>query len=82
MMLTAAKPTEPSLRQSVERAARKLLTATGYRKLKRIDCLYRDGEMTLRGKVPSYYHKQLAQECIRNAPHVARIVNQLEVVPR
>jgi hypothetical protein len=36
--------------------------------------------MILRGEVPSYYHKQLAQESVRDFPHVTQIVNDIEVL--
>lgn len=67
---------------SVERAARARLAKTGYQNLRGVDCAFHDGRITLRGKVPSYYHKQLAQESVRNAPHITHIVNHIEVVRR
>jgi len=67
---------------SVERAARARLAKTGYQNLRSVDCAFHDGRITLRGEVPSYYHKQLAQESVRNAPHITQIVNHIEVVPR
>jgi hypothetical protein len=79
-MLTAAKHTDRIHAQSVEHAARLRLANTGYRTLRRVECSFRDGRIVLRGEVPSYYHKQLAQESVRNAPHIAQIVNQINVV--
>jgi osmotically-inducible protein OsmY len=79
-MLTATKRTDRVHAQSVERAARQRLATTGYRTLRAVECSFRDGRMTLRGEVPSYYHKQLAQETMRDAPHVTQIVNQIEVL--
>jgi hypothetical protein len=79
-MLTAPKHTERIHPQSVERAARQRLENTGYRTLRNVECSFRDGRMTLRGAVPSYYQKQLAQESMRNAPHVVQVVNHIEVV--
>lgn len=62
---------------SVEYAARARLTRTGYRRLSAIDCTFRDGTMALRGEVPSYYHKQLAQEALRDVIHVTQILNHI-----
>ena len=81
-MLTAAKHTDRIRAQSVERAAQLRLAKTGYQTLRSVECSFRDGRIVLRGEVPSYYHKQLAQESIRNAPHIPQIVNQIEVVSR
>ena len=78
-MLTA-KHTDVIHPQAVEHAARQRLAKTGYRTLKTVECSFRDGWITLRGEVPSYYHKQLAQESVRNSPHVTRIVNDIEVL--
>jgi osmotically-inducible protein OsmY len=63
----------------VERAARKRLAKTGYRLLGSVRCQFDDGTLTLHGRVPSYYHKQVAQEAIRNVTDVATIVNELNV---
>jgi hypothetical protein len=51
---------------TVEKAAHKRLAKTGYRSLGSVDCQFDEGTLTLHGKVPSYYHKQVAQEAIRN----------------
>jgi osmotically-inducible protein OsmY len=81
-MLTADKPIDRLYPHRVERAARKRLANTGYHTLRNVECSFRDGRMILRGEVPSYYHKQLAQESIRSAQYVNQIVNQIEVVSR
>jgi hypothetical protein len=40
-----------------------------------------DGEsIVLRGRVSSFYHKQLAQEVVRNATDGAEVVNAIRVV--
>jgi osmotically-inducible protein OsmY len=60
-------------------AARTRLARTGYQPLKAITCNYRDGTLILEGEVSSYYHKQVAQEAIRNVNSVETIINQIEV---
>jgi hypothetical protein len=35
--------------------------------------------MTLHGSVPTYYHKQVAQEAMRNVDNVDAIVNEIDV---
>jgi hypothetical protein len=79
-MLTADPKTGPVLARTVEGAARARLATTGYRALKAVECFFHDGRMTLRGQVPSYYHKQMAQEALRDATHVSQVINHLEVV--
>ena len=63
----------------IEKAAQTRLAKTGYRPLKAITCNFRDGTLILQGDVPSYYHKQVAQEAIRTVHSVQTIVNQIEV---
>jgi hypothetical protein len=63
----------------MERIARKNLAQTGYFGLREVECSFDNGTMTLRGRVPSYYYKQLAQEALRYVEHVKRLVNRIEV---
>ncbi len=79
-MFTAAKHIDRIHPQSVECAAQLRLAKTGYQTLRSVECSFHDGRIILRGEVPSYFHKQLAQESMRNAPHVTQIVNHIEVV--
>lgn len=67
--------------RSTERAAQRRLEQCGYDALKHIACRFRDGAMTLRGTVPMYYHKQMAQEAVRDLRNVEVIVNEIKVVP-
>jgi len=43
-------------------------------------CEYRDGILTLRGSVPSFYLKQLLQSALLKVPGVQRVNNQVDVV--
>jgi hypothetical protein len=79
-MLGADKPSGRGYREPIERLAKIRLAKTGYRRLKTIDCSFRDGTMVLRGEVRSYYHKQLAQEALRDITHVTQLVNDIEVL--
>lgn len=65
-------------RQGREEARRRLLE-NDYKELRALSCEFCDGILTLRGEVGSYYHKQLAQECIRFLPGVVAVVNLIEV---
>jgi hypothetical protein len=46
-----------------------------------LSCEFREGLLLLRGRVSSYYHKQVAQEAVLRLEAVEQVVNQIEVVP-
>lgn len=66
---------------NTERAAQRRLKQCGYDALKHIACRFHSGAMTLSGTVPMYFHKQLAQEAVRDLRNVDVIVNDIEVAP-
>lgn len=39
------------------------------------------GRVVLRGRVPTWYHKQMAQEALRTVDGIAEIRNELRVIP-
>jgi osmotically-inducible protein OsmY len=64
---------------NVERAAQWRLEASAYAALRTVKCRFRQGMLVLKGSVPTYFHKQLAQEAIRAIPGVTEIVNDISV---
>jgi osmotically-inducible protein OsmY len=46
----------------------------------RIWCEFDQGRLFLRGQVPSFYFKQIAQEAVAGMEGVRQIVNEIEVV--
>jgi osmotically-inducible protein OsmY len=46
----------------------------------RIWCEFDQGQLFLRGQVPSFYHKQLAQVAVAGMDGVGQVVNDIEVV--
>ena len=66
-------------RKIVETATRQLLESP-YANVRRISCDYDQGLLFLRGRMPCFYHKQLAQETVREIEGVDRVVNEIEVV--
>jgi len=46
-----------------------------------VSCQYDQGRLRLRGKVSSFYQKQLAQEALRDLVCIHQIVNDIVVVP-
>jgi osmotically-inducible protein OsmY len=61
--------------------AQQQLEASPYSALQDICCEGHDGHLILRGRVPSFYLKQLAQELVRPIQGVRSVVNRLEVDP-
>jgi osmotically-inducible protein OsmY len=61
------------------RQAEGLLRQSGYLALRGVACDARDGVITLRGRLPSYYLKQVAQSIAARIEGVRRVVNEIEV---
>ena len=64
----------------VARAEREL-GSNSYLALRRVRCQYLSGTLTLVGRLPSYYLKQMAQTAVSHLDGVARIDNRIEVLP-
>ena len=56
------------------------LRHSSYFELRSVFCECHEGVLTLQGRVPSYYLKQLAQALLAELPGVAQIDNRVEVV--
>lgn len=60
---------------------RQVLSEQLFRLSQNLTCEFREGLLLLRGRVSSYYHKQVAQEAVRRLDAVDQVINQIEVVP-
>jgi osmotically-inducible protein OsmY len=60
--------------------AEQLLHYSAYLELRNVNCTYHEGVLTLRGIVPTYYLKQLAQSFVSELEGVIEINNQLKVI--
>ena len=79
MIITVTTERTPS--RELAKAARKRLKSTCYLSIRALTCECDDrGVLYLRGRLSSYYHKQLAQEAVADLPGVVEIVNQAEVL--
>jgi hypothetical protein len=58
---------------------RRRLDAAGYHVLRQIECDYFNGVIVLRGCVPTYYVKQIAQAVLLTSPIVEKVVNLIDV---
>ena len=56
------------------------LRRSPYRELHEVSCEYHDGVLTLRGRVSSYYLKQIAQNLVWQMEGVVGVDNQLDVL--
>ena len=77
-----AIPAGGTLAESALRGVRQYLSKCTYRPLRDIQCEYDDGIMTLRGRVPSYFLKQMAHELVGGVLGVLRVDNQISVASR
>ena len=66
--------------KEVVQAAECLLLHSPYLELRNVTCDFHEGVLTLRGRVPSYYLKQLAQAILVELDGVLELNNQLDVV--
>jgi len=63
----------------VTQAALTRLRSSPHRVLQSLTCVFSSGQLHLKGTVPSYYMKQMAQETIRSVEGVEQIVNRVIV---
>ena len=73
-----AQKQEPEGRAVVAQAAAELRRSS-YAAVRRVVCDFRDGVLTLTGRVPNYYQKQIAQTLIQFRIQGVAIRNELEV---
>ena len=70
----------PAQRGSVVERAEACLRGNAYLALKNVGCEFDQGVLTLRGCLPTYHLKQMAQTAVAHIEGVERIVNAIEVV--
>jgi osmotically-inducible protein OsmY len=70
----------PLVSGEVVEGAERCLRSNAYLALKNVRCEYREGVLTLRGCLPTYYLKQMAQTAVGQVEGVQQIVNEIEVV--
>jgi osmotically-inducible protein OsmY len=71
----------PSCSTTVVQAATARLNRDPFLRFKGVFCELREGVLSLSGFLPSYYHKQLAQEAVRGLDGVQQVLNHIRVVP-
>ncbi|MCL4853785.1 MAG: BON domain-containing protein [Bryobacteraceae bacterium] len=63
----------------IEDAAKECLRNSPYRALRRIACECRQGTLVLKGRLATFYHKQLAQEAVARVQGIKRVINEIDV---
>ncbi len=69
-----------ALFQEIADLAQATLRQSAYVELHDVSCEFSGGILTLRGRLPSYYLKQLAQAAVAEVPGVIEVHNRVEVV--
>ena len=69
-----------ALFQEIAEIAQQVLRQSAYFELREVACDFSGGILTLRGRVPSYHLKQLAQAAVAEVPGVVEVHNRVEVV--
>jgi hypothetical protein len=65
--------------EKIVRIVQERLEGSAHTVLRTVSFRYERGALFLWGRLPSYFHKQLAQEAVRWVDGVAQIVNEIEV---
>jgi osmotically-inducible protein OsmY len=65
--------------KSIADAATERLHASPYLLLRKVTCNCDEGLLVLTGSVPTYFHKQLAQQSVFGIKGVKQVVNQIDV---
>jgi hypothetical protein len=66
--------------REIAEVAQAKLRRSAYVELRGVCCDFSGGVLTLRGRVPSYHLKQLAQADVAGVPGVLEVDNRVEVV--
>ncbi|MCS7466743.1 BON domain-containing protein [Stieleria sp. ICT_E10.1] len=75
------QPTDSSSPCDKDAFFRDILAQSGSGELRQVEVNVQDGQIILRGRVSSFYQKQMAQESLFPVAIGMRICNQLEVDP-
>ena len=81
MMSASAEGSDSlSIFEDVVAKAQQRLKMAPYPPVRSVSCVYVDGVLFLRGEVPTFFEKQLAQEAVFKLEGVNRVVNEIKVV--
>lgn len=69
----------PSTSARIEALVQSRLRGSPYPSIQRLNCDFANGRLFLRGRVPSFFEKQVAQEALADLEGIDQIVNGVEV---
>lgn len=75
-----AQAAKPANITRIESEAERRLHGSSSFFLRKVTCEFHDGILVLRGQLPSYHHKQMAQELVFRIDGVDKIENRIDVV--
>jgi len=79
--VTAGPVNSLNHQSSIQAVAERGLRSSPYPALKRVSCDYQGGVLVLRGSLPTYYLKQMAQEVVAHQfVKAERLENRIQVV--
>lgn len=78
--MQSSRPKHPIVDVNLGRQIRQAFDQSPYSALRRIDCELMEGDLVLRGQVPTHFMKQIASSCAAKVARDHRIVNQIQVV--
>jgi osmotically-inducible protein OsmY len=70
----------PSASFPVVALAEARLQASPYKSIQKIVCVYHEGSLVLRGCLPTFFHKQMAQQAVVDIMGVKQVDNQIKVL--
>ncbi len=79
MMSATTVRNSPVRFPKVAEAANERLRNSPYRSVREVLCECDQGILFLKGQVPSFYHKQVAQEAVAKVRGVEEVINEIEV---
>ena len=68
-----------SARQSPADTAKRILHGSSYLALRCLQCSFRDGVLTIEGRLPNFHLNQLALTAVQDIDGVERIENRIQV---
>jgi osmotically-inducible protein OsmY len=79
MLVFEQTPTSTMLPSNPAYLAQQRLWKSPYQAMKNVLCEHRRGVLFLRGQLPSFYFKQIAQETVAKIDGIKQVVNAIEV---
>jgi osmotically-inducible protein OsmY len=65
--------------RTIAEVAMERLRDSPYKAMRRVSCKCKHGVLILRGRLFSFYEKQIAQEAVLGVTGVTQVVNEIEV---